>query len=302
MKILLTLFLLLSIFSSPLLARQKVISVLKSKDVIPYNDALKGVREELNEEEIKLWVIEYEIAKSEEVVDEIKTRNPDLILTFGLQATQLAMANFKKIPIVFSMVLDPEGEGLKAERLTGASLDIPVKTQFGELKAIIPKARKIGVIYNLKENEHIIERARQAAKDMGVILKEYPINSIKEIPKVEEMDIDTLWLIPDTMVCQRAVIRHILLSSLRKKIAVMGISSAYVKAGALMALSCDYEDIGRQSGEIAVKILKGESSSDTAATVPRKTKLSLNLTVADRLGINIPKKIIKEADEVFGKW
>ncbi len=136
---------------------------------------------------------------------------------------------------------------------------------------------------------------------MGLILKTFPVKSAKEIPEIKEMKIDALWLIPDLVVCQPTVIGHILRSSLKHKIPVMGVSQSYVKAGALLALSCDYEDIGRQSGEIALRILNGESLVDIPVSVARKTKLYLNLAVAERLRIKIPRDIIKRAEEVFGK-
>jgi putative ABC transport system substrate-binding protein len=81
----------------------------------------------------------------------------------------------------------------------------------------------------------------------------------------------------------------------------MGISPSYARAGALIALSCDYRDIGNQAGEISVRILKGERCSAIKVAPPRKVKLFLNIAVADRLGVKIPKKILREAEEVFGQ-
>ncbi|MEW6558498.1 MAG: ABC transporter substrate-binding protein, partial [Elusimicrobiota bacterium] len=229
---------------------------------------------------------------------------PDLILTIGTSATKLVSEKIKDIPIIFSMIIDPEGVGLKSKNLTGSPLDIPIRLQFENLRTIIPKVRRIGVIYNPKENESIIQKAIETASDMGFVLKTYQVEStedIQKIPKMEEMNIDVLWLVTDTIVCQLAIIKQILYSCLKNKIPVMGISSSYVKAGALLALSCDYEDIGRQSGEIAEKILNGKDLSTIQVSVPRKTKLYLNISVADRLGIKIPKEIIEKAEEVFGK-
>ena len=81
----------------------------------------------------------------------------------------------------------------------------------------------------------------------------------------------------------------------------MGFTHYYARGGALLAVACDYEDIGRQSGEMVVKLLKGEDYSCLKITVPRKVKLYLNKITADRLGITIPDEIILKASEVFGQ-
>ena len=79
----------------------------------------------------------------------------------------------------------------------------------------------------------------------------------------------------------------------------MGLSSSFVTAGALMSLSCDYEDIGKQAAEIADRILKGESVGDIPVAVPRKVSLSLNLRTADRIRLRIPDAVIESANEVI---
>lgn len=281
-------------------AEQPVIAVIKSMDIAPYNDALEGFNETLKKRKVSFELKEFDL-KEEDVIKKIKSIKPDLILTIGPYSTRIVSKEIKNIPIIFSVILDIDQNYLKAKNITGASVRMPPKIQFENLKTIIPKVKRIGVIYNPKENEHIISKAKIVARGMGIILKTYPVKSTKEVPNVEEMGIDALWLIPDTIVCYRAIIKYILLSSLKHKIPVMGISPSYARAGALLALSCDYEDIGRQSGEISIRILNEESPADIPISAPRKTKLYLNQLVADRLGIKIPRKIIGAAAEVFGK-
>jgi putative ABC transport system substrate-binding protein len=81
----------------------------------------------------------------------------------------------------------------------------------------------------------------------------------------------------------------------------MGYNRSWARGGALLALSCDYKDVGRQTGEIVLRVLNGENYSDLTISRPRKVKLYLNEIVADRLGIKFPKKILQKAEEVFGQ-
>ena len=169
------------------------------------------------------------------------------------------------------------------------------------MKRTLPNVRTVGIFYNPAENSDFIETAQTAAKSNGFNLKTYTVTSTKEIPEIKDLNIDALWMIPDTVVCKTATVEHIFLSSLKHKIPVMGISASYAKAGAIMAVSCDYRDIGAQAGETAHMILNGTKPGSIAISSPRKTKLYINLTVADRLNIKIPGNVVSEAAQVYGK-
>ena len=65
-------------------------------------------------------------------------------------------------------------------------------------------------------------------------------------------------------------------------------------------MSCDYCDIGRQAGEIVIDVLKGKTGDRKKIEPPRKYKLFFNKTVARRLKITIPEKLLQKADKVFG--
>lgn len=82
---------------------------------------------------------------------------------------------------------------------------------------------------------------------------------------------------------------------------VIGLSSTYTKAGAFVSFEGNYHDIGSQVGEIALRVLGGEKPENIAPARPRTVQFSLNLLVAERMGITIPSDIIKESSEVFGR-
>lgn len=78
----------------------------------------------------------------------IKSLEPDVIVTVGSAATQIAKDNFDKIPIIFSAVKYPvisgfvESNERPGSRITGASLDIPVDIQFRYFSQIIPGLKR----------------------------------------------------------------------------------------------------------------------------------------------------------------
>ncbi len=279
---------------------QATVIIVKNKENAPYKSAAAGFLEALKESGVPFHSREYNRA-DEAAPREIESLKPDIVFTLGSSVTKSVSQTFKTAPIVFAMVVDPRGSGIEGDNIAGVTLDIPVETQFKYLKRVVPRVKTIGVIYNPGENEENIIHVLRIVAALDLDLKTAPVTNIKEIPGIGSMGIDALWFIPDNTVCRPAVIKRLLLDSLKSGVPVMGISPSYAKAGALLALSCEYGDIGRQAGEIAVRILKGEKCSDIGIIAPRAEKLYLNQAVADRLKIKIPGKIKKEAERIFGK-
>jgi putative ABC transport system substrate-binding protein len=79
--------------------------------------------------------------------------------------------------------------------------------------------------------------------------------------------------------------KPLLLFSFRNSIPLVGLSSSWVKAGALYALEWDYADLGAQAGEMALGILRGARPSAIPTAPPRKTFYTLNLKTAEQMKI-----------------
>lgn len=276
------------------------IAVVLSKNIAQHNEALAGIRNYISQRNVSIIIRDIDAGQGN-LVAQVRGYEPDVIITMGTSATRKIKTSVSDIPIVFSMVLDPVGNGLTGSNITGVSLDIPPEEQFRKFRAVVPNLSSIGVIYNIAENANTIKKAKQAASKLGLTLKAYPVQTTKDIPEINNLGINALWIIPDGVVCKAAIIEHIFISSLQYSIPVMGISAAYAKAGAILALATDYNDIGQQAAKISLNIIGGSNPSSIPIEEPRKTKLYLNLTVASRLGINIPNSIIMQASMTYGK-
>jgi len=282
-------------------AEQAKVAIVLSSDIEPYRIALRGFDDYFKEKKMTLSVSEYNLQKEDAsaVFSKIKNEKPNIILTVGTKATKEAKDKINDIPIIFSMILDPsEFTGPKA---TGVSLKIPPEMEIKILKSIIPKVKKIGVIYS-KESQADVNKATLSCQSLNLELVSTKVESEEQVPKAIRdiiKNIDALFMIADSVVYTKNSTQDILLTTLREGIPVFGISPQYVKAGAVFCLSCDYEDIGKQTGEIALKVLSGTSPSDIPVNYPRKTLLFLNLVTAQRIGIEIPKEIFDKAKEVY---
>jgi len=280
----------------------KVIAVIKSGEQGPYNDAFSGFKNTLEKEKIKFRVIEYNIRRADSEIQKIESENPDLIFAIGSKALEKISSRIKNIPVLFSMVLHPEKNGYQGKNITGVSLDIPPVLPFKMLKSLIPEAHEIGVLYNPEKTQDVIDAGDSSAKELDLNLTSVTVNSIDELPGAVSYiskKADVLWMVADQTVYTVQSTYNTLLYTLREGLPVIGISAPYVKAGALFSLSCDYSDIGRQSGEMAIKILQGMNPSSIPIAVPEKTGLFLNLKTAKRLGIKIPQEFIKKAKRIY---
>lgn len=296
----------LCLLFSPLLchtAEPAVISVIFSSDIAPYQQCWQGFKEFMEEKGLALWISEYNLKETspEVIYLQIKNEKPDIVFTIGTKASKLAKEKIKDIPVVFCMVLDPSA--IIDLNITGVSMDIPPMMKLKQVKEILPDVKSIGMVYSPKTISRY-EEVSQACKELGFQLISWEIDSGKEIPDVlKEISrrIDLFLMIPDAEIYFLKSVEYLLLESLRKKVPVVGLSSYYTKAGALISFDCDYKGLGRQAGEIALRILKGEKSANIQSSGPRQLNFSLNLFTAERLDIRIPPPIIKKASEVFSK-
>lgn len=299
------------LFSDVAFSVEKRIAIVKSSDSPCFQSAAEGVKKEIKRGNVDPVFIEYDLSASsldeQQMVQKIRELNPDLIVTIGSKSTALFSKRIKDIPIVFSAVLNPVSSGFvrsmwsSGNNLTGASLDIPIRTQLEKFKLIVPGLQKVGVIFT-HDSEPVLAEAKKVCKEIGLKLVSVAISSEKEIPEAIEnlgQKIDGFWAVADTVIFTPQSTQYLLLHTLRNGIPFMGPFTSFVKAGALFTLAWNDKDVGRQSGELALKVLAGEDPKHIPITTPRMIFLILNLRTADQIDLKIPPHIVSVAKEVY---
>ncbi len=240
-----------------------------------------------------------------ELASTLEQLKPALIVTLGSQATVWAQTSVRNTPLLFGMVLDPLAQGINPARaaapMTGVSMQIPLPEQFARLRQVLPAVRRVGTVYDAR-NQPLVQEARREAVRQGLTLVGVPVTSATEVPEAFRSlagKVDALWSFPDTTVYSREAAQFILLFSFRNRLPLMGFSRGYVRAGALFALYADYQDVGRQLAEVAHEVIAGRSPRDIPVGAPRRHALALNMRVADALGTWVPAAVQAQAVEVF---
>lgn len=238
--------------------------------------------------------------KAEESAGMIKQQAPDLIFSIGSLATKaLARAG---LPVVAGMLAYTEFLENDSQSVTGVTLDFPVEIQFEWMLRFMPEAKNIGVLYNPEENQDNIEQAKKIAKKMGLNLVSREVYSPSDLPKSLEYlgnNADLLWGLTDKTVLNTTTAQNILLFSFRNRIPFVGLSSAWVKAGAFYALDRNYADMGKQCGDMALKILQGSQINSIKPEPPRKVVYSLNKKTAEQMKLELPESITRNAEKVY---
>jgi putative ABC transport system substrate-binding protein len=290
------------------------IAIVKSRDLSEDNIALEGFFEVMAEHDINCETSSFDLRdqmdQKRNIASEIQKFEPDIILTVGSISTRIISKSFKNIPIVFTMLLYPVASEFVSsidrpgKNVTGSAMDVPIKLQLQALSRMIPKMKRIGVLYTPEETLPIIENAKHVAESMNLELLAERVDSESDVPdalsKLDKQKIDALWSVADGNVFTPHSIKYIILYVARRGLPFMVPHYVYVeKSAALVALTVDYRDHGRQAGEISIRILDGKKPADIPVATARKVEMALNLHAANNINLKIPQDIIDEASKIF---
>ena len=213
-----------------------------------------------------------------------------LIIALGQHAGEEIHGMNTGIPILHALIPEAAYQQMGKDKPHSAIyLDQPV-SRLLQLARIIRPDPHIGLLLSpltkTLQDELITESMRQnipvsyrnvgSTAMVGHLLKEV----------LEESNI--LLALPDPMIFNSTTIFNILLSSYHNKIPVIGFSSAYVKAGALIAAYSTPEDIARHLAEYTNRYLNSGAETLPEPIYPKYFSVSVNHSVARSLGISLP--------------
>lgn len=276
---------------------------------------LAGLAEEGIEEGKNLTVL-FENAQadggtSSQIATNFIAKDVDLICGIATPMAQSAYSAAMKsgTPVIFTAVTDPVAAQLANEdgsavgEITGTSDKLPVEKQLEMIRAILPEAKAIGIMYTTSEvnSESAIQEYKAAAPDYGFTIVESGISASADIPLAADSlleKVDCITNLTDNTVV--ASLPVILDKASKKNIPVFGSEIEQVRIGCLAAMGLDYIDLGKQTGRMAAKVLKGEAkASEMSFEVIEEAAFYGNSKVAQNLGITFPQSLTDSAKELF---
>jgi putative ABC transport system substrate-binding protein len=236
---------------------------------------------------------------------------PDVILVFGSAAAAAMQQATRTIPIVFTAVVDPVGNGF-VDSLARPGGNITGFMQFeynlcGKwlelLKQIAPGLTRAVVFRNSAVAADIGQFAviQSVAPLLGV-----EVTPVKGRDAVEiERSIADFARSPNgglivTASALAARHQHLLATLAAKyKLPAVYAGRAWVAADGLISYGPDLIDQTRRAASYVDRILKGEKPADLPVQAPTKYELVINLKTAKALGLEVPPMLLARADEVL---
>ena len=276
---------------------------------------LEGLKE-AGYEEGKNLTIEYQNAQADTgnaatIADSFVNKKVDLICAI---ATPSAMSAYNSamdadIPVIYTAVSDPSGAGLVNEdgtnvgNITGTSDKLPVTEQMALIRELMPDAKKIGILYTTSEANSVstIQEYKDHAEEYGFEIVDTGINTIADVEMAAKdlaSKVDCISNLTDNTVV--SALQTVLAAANDAKIPVFGSEVEQVKNGCVAAVGIDYVALGKQTGEMAAKDLKGEATAaETPFEICEGGNVYVNTEAAGNIDFTISDDVLGEAAEIY---
>ncbi len=216
-----------------------------------------------------------------------------------------AAAEDKNIPVIFTAITDPVGAKLDNGNITGTSDVLPVEAQLQLIRKLQPDADSIGLVYTISEPNSVYSVGiyESLAPAYGFTLDAMGVSSQPEVSQAVDTllshGVDCITNITDNNVT------GVLPSTLEKAsdagIPVYGSEVEQIRLGCVAGAGLDYIQLGIQTGQMAAKILRGESTcADLPYEIIEQYELYINSSALKKLNLTVPEEILSAATDTNG--
>ena len=285
-------------------ALAKGVAILQSSDIISYDRAVKAFLDHLprSTTHTQKLSLHGDLKNGKQAITDIEMLDADVVVAVGLKAALVVRRGLPQVPSIYCMVLNPEKYNLTKSNMAGIALEIPFKNQIQSLQRVLPKIKRIGVIYNPQKTKRIVKNAIRQANSLGVELVPRSVSSEREVPATLRAivpHIDALWLLPDSTVLTSESFNFLLKTTLEANVPVVGFSPELVSKGALLSVHFSYEDVGKQAARLTKNFLHGKKFAPGVVLSPEPLRSAINLKTANFLGISVPPNVLTGFHEMY---
>jgi putative tryptophan/tyrosine transport system substrate-binding protein len=182
--------------------------------------------------------------------------------------------------------------------VTGMSDLSPIGLHLGLISQIAPETKRLGVIYNPGEANSVtlVELVRKEAPERGLEIVEAPApRSADVLPAAQSLvgKVDAIYVPTDNTVVP--ALEAVVKVGTDNQLPVFAGDTDSVPRGAIAALGFNYYDLGRQTGQIVLRVLQGDNPGDIPVEGVRTTELYVNPAAAEAMGVTIPPDMLQRA-------
>jgi len=273
--------------------RNILIVLSKSNDL--YLDVFQAIEVELSGQFAEKVVLHklnaMDIESGKTPVDPTKM---DLVVSIGTKAAKLIATWQSSAPFLYTLLPKSTIDQiltdvpLMANRSFAVALDQPFSRELRLAKLVLKKVNSAGVLLGPDSQFNKDELIRQSNL-VGITLEfvEIDENSFGYANSRNLLErIDAILTLPDPVALSPQRTKWLLYQSYERNIPIISFSHSFVNAGALAAVFSTPQQIGKQAGEIATRILN-RSELPTRLVYPKYFDVAINHAVARSLGLTI---------------
>lgn len=280
------------------------------------NAVRDGIKDELAEagyEEGNTLRWEWQSAQSNpatatQIATKYAGADPTVIVAIATPSAQSAASATSTTPIIFSAVTDPVGAKLVSDvdnpgsNISGVSDLSPIAQQLALIKEVLPEAATLGVIYNAGEDNSVslASLINENAVEQNLTIEEVTVSATSEVAGAARSlvgSVDAIYIPTDNTVV--SALESVIQVGQDNQVPVFAGDTDSVERGAIAAISFDYYDVGKQTGEMVVKVLEGSKPGDLAVEFVKDLKLTVNPAAAEAMGVGLPDSVTSRADETL---
>ena len=223
----------------------------------------------------------------------------DLIMANATPALQAAQSATNEIPVLGTSVTEygvalglSDFSGTVGGNISGTSDLAPLDQQADMIVEWMPEAKKVGLLYCSAEanSQYQVDEVQKYLEAKGVTATQYAFSDSNDLSSVCHKaadENDALYVPTDNTVAANTGIVDGICRPAKKPVFA---GEEGICAGCGVAtLSISYYDLGYTTGEMAVKILKGEADISTMPIEYTDVTKKYNKAVCDDLGLTAPE-------------
>ena len=244
------------------------------------------------------------------IADTLLNEGSDLILAIATPSVTAMKQKTTTVPVLFTAVTDPVASGLIDDaacpggNLTGTSDLNPVAEQIDLVQTLFPDVQSVAVLYCSSESNSATqyEAAKAQLDKLGLGCVQKAVSSMDEVKfAVESLagQVQAIYIPTDNMLSDG--ISAVVAAANSVGLPIIAGEPGMVGGGALATYGIDYYELGKQTANMAVRILESDDPLAATAAMPveyqtKECVVAVNTETAAALGIELPADILETAE------
>ena len=247
-------------------------------------------------------------ATAAQIAQKFAGENPNVIVAIATPSAQAMVTATQTIPVVFTAVTDPVAAQIVKDKqapggnVTGISDLSPLADHLNLIKEIVPKVKTIGVPYNPGEANAaaLIAALQEMAPEWKVEIVTAAASKSADVQGAAQSlvgKVDVIYVPTDNTIV--SALEAVIAVGTENKIPVFSGDTDSVSRGTIASVGFDYFEVGRQTGAVVARVLKGEKPGDIAVKNASGTDLFVNTKSAAAMGVTVPEAVLSRAKKVI---